>query len=395
MEPNVFSIKLVTTTIAKELISILSNLLVALFIARQFEPANFLTYTSILFIISSFVQINRGIQYAVVENGTNFQVEKSSPKQPLYKFALIQMIIWVLITPLLARLLNLPFNPTLVAGIAIPITICSSWVSGYFQSTQRFREWQTWLALSTILQIPLTVLAVYFGLGMSFYIVFNFLSTLITSTYFIFRFKKTFFSFRIKLNHPFGSGLYIAVLFLNYNLPILILKKIVQEQDLGKYTLITYPMGILVGIISVFGSFALTKSILKHKTSSSKYLLDWRHFAFIFSIMFSFGIFMKLFSPIFVPLLLSNSYGTNFSYFEIAFCAIAYSCWGMIHWLAQSQMHRINVFSTSLQTLILAIEMVCLIIMELHPLQIFLIHFVCGISGAVAFVYSINRSEYL
>lgn len=395
MEPNAFSLKLVITTLAKELISILSNLFVALLIAREFQPANFLTYTTILFIVSSFAQINRGFQYAVVENGVNLKAGGSSLKPPLYRFALIQMMIWVLITPLLTRLLSLPFNPTLVAGIAFPITICSSWVSGNFQSTQRFREWQTWLAISTILQIPLFIVAVYFGLGMSFYIVFNFLSSLITSTYFIFRFKKAFFTFKIKLNHPFQSGLYIAVLFLNYNLPILILKKIIPEQNLGKYTLLTYPMGVLVGIISVFGSFALTKSMIKHETSSSKYLIDWSHFAFIFSIMFSFGIFIKLLSPIFVPLLLGNSYGTKFSYFEIAFCAVAYSCWAMIYWLAQSQMHRINAFSTSLQTLIFALEMICLTFIELLPLQIFLIHFICGISGVVTFVFSINRSKYL
>jgi O-antigen/teichoic acid export membrane protein len=384
-------IGLIASTTAKELISTISNILIALVLAHQFQPSKFLIYTSVIFIVSSAIQINRGVQFAVVNTRNFHQNEHSKFEFSLPKIALFELVVWIILSPLIAYFFKLPTIPLVVAGLALPITITSSWVSGMMQSNQRFGEWQTWLTVTTLLQFPLIATGIYFKLSLSLFIFFAFFATLISSSFYVIQARRLFFRSKISLHHFLGTGLFSAVLFLNYNLPILTIRNNVAEEDLGKYAVLTFPFGILVGMSSIFGSFLLSSSMRSYAHNPTKYRFEWKQFLLVLFLMLTCGLMIKHIAPALIPRTIGDKYGTDFSNSEIMVCVLAYSCWAFIYWLSQSQMHRIGRLTIFFQLIILVIELFMFLFLELSPLGVFLTHLMLGLVGLILFISSMNQ----
>ena len=395
MKLKTLSTKLIISTFAKESISMFSNILIAGLLAHKLKPDNFLTFTSIIFIVSSAAQINRGVQFAVVRSSDRSKLQPDGNSFSLSGIAFSEAATWVLLSPLIAYTFKLPIAPVLIAGFALPITVCSAWVAGTMQSSQRLSEWQTWLTFSTLLQFPLFGIAIYFNLKMSFFLLFAFLGTFISSCFYIVRAHKKFLEVRVNTRHFYGPGLFSATLFLNYNLPVLTLRATIPEGDLGKYTLLTFTFGILVGFSSIFGSFLLSKSIKITDQNPSKYQLEWKPFLLILTLMSTFGFFLKQLGPTIVPIIIGPSYGTDFQNAEILVCVLAYSCWAFVYWISQSQMHRVITFSNLFQIGILCFEIIALLVFQLPPMAIFLTHLISGLLALVLLIYSIKDSHFL
>jgi hypothetical protein len=395
MKLKTLSPKLLISTSTKESISMFSNILISGFLANKLKPDNFLTYTSIIFIVSSATQINRGVQFSVVKSSAHGKFQLSQPSFSLSRIALIESVIWVLISPLIAHTLKLPIVPLLIAGFALPITVCSAWVAGTLQSSQRNSEWQTWLTFSTLLQFPLLGIAIHFDLKMSFLLLCAFLGTFISSCFYIARASKQFFKLRVSPIYFYSPGIFASTLFLNYNLPVLTLRGIVPEGDLGKYTLLTFPFGVLVGFSSIFGSFLLSRSIKNADLYPSGYRIEWRPALLILCLMSACGFLLKQLSPNLIPRTLGPSYSADLNGTDIVVCVLAYSCWAIVYWISQSQMYRINIASNIFQIVILFFEIIVLLFFELTPIAVFLTHLVLGLTALALLIYSMKDSNFL
>jgi hypothetical protein len=395
MKLRSLSPKLLATTSAKESISMFSNILISGFLANKLKPVNFLTYTSIIFIVSSATQINRGVQFAVVKLSAHGKLQVSKSSFSLSRIALIESVVWILISPLIAHTLKLPITPLLISGFALPITVCSAWVAGTLQSSQRHSEWQTWLTFSTLLQFPLIGIAIYFDFNLSFLLLCAFLGTFISSCFYIARASKKFFDLRVSPIYFYSSGIFSAILFLNYNLPVLTLRAIVPVGNLGKYTLLTFPFGILVGFSSIFGSFLLSRSIKNADRYPSEYRIEWRPVLLILCFMSACGFFLKQLAPYLIPRTLGPSYSTDFNVIEIVVCVLAYSCWAIVYWISQSQMYRINIASNIFQMIILFLEIIALLFFQLTPIAVFLTHLILGLTALALLIYSMKDSNLL
>ena len=370
------TVRFATSTISKEILIAAVNIFIALFLARQFQPLLFLNFTTIMLLISSVTQLNRGVQFSIVSEQLDSANNAKKKSYTLFAVLVAQVCMWLSLTPLISHGFGVPLVPLVVAAVSFPTTIASALVAGELQLSKRFESWQTWLAVSSLFQIPFVAVGVYFGASLSYYVLTAFAPMLISSSFMYRRLRRKFRTVRIIISSSFSKGLYITLLFLNYNLVLIVLKFVVTDSDLGMYSLITFPLGALVGISSIFGSYKLVDSIKNDIRSGAKEHLNT--FALTFAFMQFTGLSINIFGPVIFPILLGSNYGTDFSFIDTFAAATAYSFWGFAYWLAQSYLHKIRSQVIFLQALILGFEFIILLFIELSPKALFALH---GISG--------------
>ena len=370
--------KFITSTISKEILIAATNLSVALFLARQFQPTLFINFTTIILIASSLTQINRGIQFSILVEKLVAVNSARNRKLSLSTISIIEVILWITITPLLSSAFNLPLMAVLVAAIAFPATIISSCVAGEFQQSFRFESWQTWLTITGLFQIPLVIVGVFGGANLTFFVISAFAPTFFSSFIVHSSIRGKLRNSTVLISAAFSKGLYISLLFLNYNLVIFLLKYLVIGNDLGRFSLVVYPLSTLVGISSLFGSYRLANSMNSDILFGTKDHL--KSFALIFFFMQIAALIVYSIGPLIFPILLGSNYGTDFKLLESVLAASAYSFWGFAYWLTQSQLHKIRTPILCAQTLLVFTEFGFLLLVPLTPTAMFVAH---GVFGAI------------
>ncbi len=372
------TLKFVSSTILKELLIGAFNLSVALFIARQFQPLMFLNFTTIMLIISSITQVNRGIQFSIVSEQLDSSIEEERQSYTLFTITIAQVFIWVTFAPLISNWFGLPFVPIVIAAVSFPTTIISALVAGEFQQSKKFESWQTWLVVTSFFQIPFVAFGVYYGASLNYFVLSAFFPMFISSYLLHRKLGRKLRGVRIFITNSFSKGFYITLLFLNYNLVMLVLKFVVTSNDLGMYSLITFPLGAFVGFSSIFGSYKLADSM--KNTGRIDKRVQVRTFVLILAFMHFAGVSIYSLGPLIFPIILGSNYGTEFIFIDIFGAATAYALWGFAHWLTQSQLHKIRFPIVFIQALILASELIILLSFELSPTAMFALH---GVFGAL------------
>ncbi len=371
-------LKFVTSTIFKEMLIAALNLSVALFLARQFQPLLFLNFTTIMLIVSSVTQLNRGIQFSVVSERLDSLIDVKKRSYTLFTITIAQVCIWVSLTPLISNWFDLPLAPIVIAAVSFPTTVISALVAGELQLSEKFESWQTWLVITSFFQLPFVTFGVLYGANLSYFVLTAFSPMFVSSCLLHHKLRGKYRGVRIFISNSFSKGLYITLLFLNYNLVILVLKFVVTSSDLGMYSLITFPLGAIVGVSSIFGSYKLTDSLKNRGNNDTTVQL--KALALILAFMHFAGLSIYLLGPVVFPVFLGSNYGTDFLFIDTFAAATAYSVWGFAYWLTQSQLHKIRFPIVFIQALILTSEFMIILSIELTPTAMFALH---GIFGAL------------
>ena len=243
------------------------NGLIAVYLARQFGPETFSQYIIITSFVSVFTLLTRGIQTSVAEIHSKHSGVKSQAKvsrlstevQALF-FGLSVSVLWLTFVPFLAVYSNVSILPALSAAVIPPATSVVSVIIGRLQGRHLFFRWRLVLLISTLLQLPLVVVADLFNSPLSVFII------VLVFPVSIVAFIESRLSQRShaqiiegKLKPSLIPGLVSVLSMAATQLPLIYLRHEIPNSQSAPLIVYVYVSGLFIGISSTLGSFLMTK----------------------------------------------------------------------------------------------------------------------------------------
>lgn len=388
--------------VLKEFASATINAGLSLAIARQVDATTYSSLVSLLLLAGSLAQVNRGIQFAAVDEflqSTNN--EYAVVRVASWKIGLVQYGAWLIFSAVLAGFVQINFCNALAAGIILPTTILSALYSAHFQARVEFAWWQSWLLATNLLQIPLVGLVIMYGLPLWFYLLSFSIPTLVTCAILMVRSRPTLNSWSINIASAKSSGLYYLALFANFNLITVLGQQITDGNRLGSHTLLFFPLGVSVGLASVFGSFNLPKTVTAQSESlpTSFFSRLTLKFVVFFTVV---GFLVFGFQNIFAESILGTRFTGNFGLAFTLIASLSFVPWAYAYWTAQGFTWLVTRESVVKQIVLLLTESFCLIVFQPQLKIAVILHGIIGIASCYAIldmrmfqIFTFKHKKYL
>ncbi|MFA5175670.1 MAG: oligosaccharide flippase family protein [Candidatus Nanoarchaeia archaeon] len=281
------------------------------------------TLFSLLYII--LVPSNT-IQMSITKFVSEFKTKKEYGKikyllvkslKKLFFYGVLSSIIFIAISPFLAKFLKVPLIPVIILGISIVFSLLIPSARGVLQGLQSFKSLGINLSIEGFGKIGFVILLVSLGFGINGAIFALVLSSLVAFLIILKQLKPIFayevepFETKQVYNYSWPVLMTFLSLTLMYSIDLLLVKHFFSNIDAGHYAALS-----LIGKILFFATFPIIQvmfplaSELKAEKSEKKHLLHLLYKSLGIISLISFGIITLyfLFSRLMVTILFGNDY---------------------------------------------------------------------------------------
>jgi hypothetical protein len=340
----------------KEGLSASINTVAGLLLARHLQPETFVQFTSIIFLASSVAQVNRGVQYSIFRQRKSTSLVSGFKEIKLSRLVAYQCTIWIALGCIFSIVFRLPTLPTLAAAVIFPATILSACVSGSLQAQSAFSTWQNWIFLTTFGQLPGIIAGIVLGAPLTYFVVIQSVPSILMAVAFLkIRIAKQL-NPAINLAEFSTTGIYLGILFLQYNLVFISLRRLAPVFNLGSYTAFLFPMSLAVGLSALFGSFKLPFAFTSFTSGGKLQPLVRRVSSRLLCLFLLLALGIHFFVQNLAESVIGERFGGSIPAHHVLLIAFAFAAWGTTNWLAQSFIFLISSRIVLFQIALLLVE---------------------------------------
>lgn len=367
-------------TIATEFVCATTNGGIAIFLARRFSGVDFVQYTSIISLVSSFGMLSAGMKASIAVEASqidqnpklrSMSIRRTTPT----KLASFMLITWYIFVPILAAMSIFELQNLIAAGFLIPSIVLINTSGGRLQGSSKFAAWRVITVVSTLIQVPLVVtvaflhapLAIYIAIlaipGLIFYFLANKSSPRITST--------------TNPTYPiFYSGFSVAMLSIASQLPYFYIRNYLSSNLVGSTGLYLYSNFIFINITATLGAYLLP-NLAKEIVPQNRSNICRQHFVHLIPFVV-FAMIYYVIGDTLIQLFLGTNYRFQLGKLEFVVITLSSIAWGLA-----SSVFQERVFLAKKRLLIVLISLLALeltFLFRLPLIEYFSIHCLVGVS---------------
>ena len=328
-------------------ISYVSSYLYHFYTGRVLGPVDYGIIGSLFSLLYIILVPFNAIQLSITKFVSDFKVKKEYGKikfllvrslKRLFIYGFVISLLFIIVSPLLAKFLNLPkVAPLIILGFIILLSLLLPVTRGVLQGLQSFKKLGLNVSLEGIGKIGFAILLVSLGFGVNgaiFALVLSFLASFLVILWQlkdVFKYKEQEFETKQVYKYSFPVLLSFLCLNLIFSLDIILVKHFFNPLDAGHYAALA-----IIGKIIFFATFPIMQvmfpMVSEHVVNkkSSKHLL-YKSFLIISIMCISATLLYFLFSKLIVGMLFGADYLNISSY--VGIFAIFISLFSLSHLL--------------------------------------------------------------